>query len=387
MRGTRVAFLAFFIWGENFMKKGLVLLLVGTLVFSLFSSVCYAEQKIVDAMGRTVSIPDKVEKVICSGPGCLRLLTYLQAQGRIVGVDDMETRRTQFDARPYALANPQFKEYPEFGSFRGHDNPEQILVLEPQPQVIFKTYATMGHDPIELSQKTGIPVIVLNYGDLGGNRSQLFQAVRIMGQALGQDKRAEEVVAFFESAIQDLHDRTKDIPEDKRPSCYIGGIASKGPHGYQSTEPGYPPLAFIHANNVAYSTGLKGKALMHSNVAKEKIVDWDPEILFLDLSTLQMGDQAGGLYELKTDPAYAALTAVQKGKVYGVLPYNWYSRNYGSILANAYYMGKLIYPDRFEDVEPQAKADEIYSFLMGKGVFDIMNESFQHLVFKPVPVK
>ena len=369
------------------MKNCLAFLVAGILVSFLLSDSCYADRIVIDAMGRTISVPDKVEKVICSGPGCLRLLTYLQAQDRIVGVDDMETRRQQFDARPYALVNPEFKKYPEFGSFRGHDNPEQILVLEPQPQVIFKTYATMGHDPIELSEKTGIPVIVLNYGDLGDNRKQLFQAIRIMGQVLGQDKRAEEVVSFFESAIQDLHNRTKDIPEDKRPSCYVGGIASKGPHGYQSTEPGYPPLAFIHANNVAYSTGLKGKALMHSNVAKEKIVEWDPEILFLDLSTLQMGDQAGGLYELKTDPAYAALTAVQTGKVYGVLPYNWYSRNYGSILANAYYMGKLIYPARFEDVEPQAKADEIWSFLIGKGVFQVMNNKFQNLAFKPVPIK
>ena len=360
---------------------------VGFLALFVCSAVCSASQDIVDAMGRTVSIPDKIERVICSGPGCLRLLTYLQAQDRIVGVDDMETRRTQFDARPYALANPKFKTYPEFGSFRGHDNPEQILVLDPQPQVIFKTYATMGHDPIELEQKTGIPVIVLNYGDLGGHRDQLFQALKIMGKALGQDSRAQEVISFFETAITDLKNRTQDIPPEKRPSCYVGGIASKGPHGYQSTEPGYPPLMFIHANNVAFDKSLKGKALLHSNVAKEKIVEWDPQILFLDLSTLQMGDKAGGLYELKTDPAYSALTAVMEGRVYGVLPYNWYTRNFGSILANAYYMGKLIFPDRFTDVNPKAKAGEIYTFLIGQDVFNLMSESFGGLAFQAVPIK
>ncbi|MBI9075104.1 MAG: iron ABC transporter substrate-binding protein [Desulfatibacillum sp.] len=368
------------------MKKRLWPLLGGVLIFFLLSGICMAEQNIVDAMDRTIAIPSKVERVICSGPGCLRLLTYLQAQDRIVGVDDMETRRSRFDARPYALAHPEFKEYPEFGSFRGHDNPEQILVLDPQPQVIFKTFAALGHDPIELSEKTGIPVIVLNYGDLGANRDQLFQALRIMGKALGQDERAENVIAFFEEAIDDLHQRTYDIPGEKRPSCFVGGIASKGPHGYQSTEPGYPPLAFIHADNVAYDTGLKGKALLHSSVAKEKIVEWDPDILFLDLSTLQMGDKVGGLHELGTDPAYQSLKAVQQGKVYGVLPYNWYSGNYGSILANAYYMGKLLYPDRFEDVDPRVKADDIYGYLIGKGVFGIMDQSFQGLAFQPIPL-
>ena len=123
-----------------------------------------------DAAGRQVEIPQTIEHVICSGPGALRLLTYLAAQDKIVAVDDMEKKRPQFDARPYALANPQFRDYPIFGEFRGHDHAERILTLDPLPQVIFKTYPYMGHDPVELSRKTGIPVIVLNYGDLGKNR-------------------------------------------------------------------------------------------------------------------------------------------------------------------------------------------------------------------------
>jgi ABC-type iron transport system FetAB ATPase subunit len=77
------------------------------------------------------------------GPGALRLLTYLEAQDKIVAVDDMEKQRLQFDARPYALANPQFRDYPIFGEFRGHDHPERILTLDPLPQVIFKTYSSM----------------------------------------------------------------------------------------------------------------------------------------------------------------------------------------------------------------------------------------------------
>lgn len=50
-------------------------------------------------MGRTVTVssgfeynvPGEVKQVICSGPGSLRLLTYLQAESLIAGVDDLET--------------------------------------------------------------------------------------------------------------------------------------------------------------------------------------------------------------------------------------------------------------------------------------------------------
>jgi len=362
---------------------------ISVLVVLFFWAVpCPAAERgvIRDAAGRPVSFSQKVAHVICSGPGALRLLSYLECQDRIVAVDNMEKRRSRFDARPYALANPQFRQYPLFGEFRGHDHPELILTLAPQPQVIFKTYAAMGHDPKALAQKTGIPVVVLEYGDLGKHRSQLYQSLRTMGRVLAAERRAEAVIAFFEENIRLLNERTRNIPAGKRPLCYVGGIAFKGPHGFQSTEPGYPPFAFINADNAAHSPVMAGKSLQHSNVAKEKIVEWDPDVLFLDLSTLQTGDMAGGLHELKTDPAYRSLTAVKKGNVYGVLPYNWYTQNFGSILANAFFIGQRLYPDAFKDIDPKKKADEIYSFLVGKAVFEQMNTAFKKLVFEKIPL-
>ncbi len=331
---------------------------------------------------------EKIKHVICSGSGCLRLLTYLGAEDMVVAVDDIESQRRRFDARPYSLANPRFRNLPIFGQFRGHDNPELIMNLDPQPQIIFKTYgSSMGYDPEELQAKTGIPVIVLNYGNLGALRPQLFASLRTMGKFVNREKRAEEVITFIENTIQDLARRTKDVKPEARPSVFVGGVAFKGPHGFQSTEPGYPPFTFINALNPAFDTTLSGKELSHSNVSVEMILEWNPDYLFLDLSTLQLGDKAGGLFELRTSPAYQTLSAVQSGNVYGLLPYNWYSKNYGSILANAYFIGKLLYPQRFADIDPKAKADEIYTFLVGKPVFSIMNKMFGGMAYEKIMVK
>lgn len=326
-------------------------------------------------------------RVICSGPGALRLLTYLQAQDLVVAVDDIEKRRARFDARPYALATPRYKTLPVFGEFRGFDHPELILALDPQPQVIFKTHAAMGHDPRELQVKTGIPVVVLEYGDLGDRREALYQALRLMARVIGRETRAEAVIGFFETGIADLENRTRDIPEPARPACYVGGIAFKGPHGFISTEPGYPPFDLVGARNLACDPSRRPAPQGQSLVAKEKILAWDPDLLFVDLSTLQMGAGAGALHELRTDPAYRALSAVGKGNVHGLLPYNWYAQNFGSILANAYYIGKLLHPQRFADVDPAVKADEIYAFLVGSPVFRPMKEAFGGLAFERIRVK
>lgn len=354
------------------------------IIFSLCSGI--SAKTVTDVTGKTIQLPDSIAHVICSGAGSLRLLTYLQAQDRIVGVDSIESRQRQFDARPYALANPQFKKMPIFGEFRGHDNPEQILTLTPQPQVIFKTYSQMGYNPSELQQKTGIPVVVLNYGNLSYLRPELYKSLRLLGNVLGKEERAEHVISFFEQTISDLEQRTRDIPAEKRPRVYLGGVAFKGPHGFQSTEPTYPPFKFIQAHNLAYDPTMTKKELSNSNISKEKIVAWNPDYLFLDLSTLQLGDQVGGLHELKTDPAYKSLSSVKNNRVYGLLPYNSYTENYGSVLANAYYIGKLLNPERFTDIEPDEKADEIYCFLVGKPIFATMNGLFKNLVFKNVPL-
>lgn len=347
-----------------------------------------ADRTFTDALGRVVSVPETVDRGICSGSGCLRLLTYLQAEDMIVGVDDMEGRRSKFAARPYALANPQFKTMPIFGEFRGHDNPELILTLEPPPQVVLKTYtSSMGYDPQELQDKTGIPVVALNYGNLGDLRPALYETLRLMGDIVGKTERAEEVIAFIDGAIADLQSRTADIAAEQRPAVFLGGVAFKGPHGLQSTEPAYPPFVLLNANNRAFDPSFSQKELSNSTVSKEQIVAWDPEYLFLDLATLQMGEGAGGLHELRTDPAYRLLSAVENNRVFGVLPYNWYTANYGSILANAYFIGTILYPERFKDVDPRQKADEIYRFLVDKPVFGLMDDSFQDLVFRNIPVK
>jgi iron complex transport system substrate-binding protein len=349
------------------------------LVLSVFPA---NARNIVDGTGNTVAVPDQVRRIICSGPGALRLITYFNAQDLVVAVDDMEAARKQFDARPYAIANPQYKNLPVFGEFRGNDDPEKILGLATPPQVIFKTYPTMGYDPVELSQKTDIPVVVLGYSNLAVQRDVMYKSLRIIGRVLDREERADALVDFFDSQIAELNARTAAIKNRK--TCFVGGIAHKGPHGFLSTEPNYPPFEFVNAANIANVSEVKVQNLSHSTFSKEKLLEENPDVLFLDLSTLQMGDDNGGLYELKTDPVFQALDAVATGRVYGVLPYNWYSQNFGSVLADAWYVGKVLYPDQFADVDPAAKADEIYEFLLSAKVYAAMDDLFHHKAFKPV---
>jgi len=342
---------------------------------------------VTDSSGRKVLVPRNPQHVICSGAGCLRYLTYLQCSDRIVAVDSSEVESRWYESRPYQLANPQYRKKPVFGEFRGKDNPELIAMLNPQPRVIFKTFADTGYDADDLYRRTGIPVVTLAYGDLTRHRKEMFDSLKLIGRIMGKEQRASDVVGFFEKAIQDLNERTAAVPEDKRPSCYVGGVAYKGAQGIKSTQPNYPPFRFTNTPN---AVALEENTMFKNSVAvisPEELISWNPDYIFIDLSTLHADAKNNALYQLKNKPEYRDLKAVENDALYGLFPYNFYATNYGSVLANAYYAGKLLYPEQFTDITVKEKANEIFEFLIGKPVFDELTRPFQSMAFNKIDLK
>lgn len=344
---------------------------------------------VTDFLGRQVSIPTQVDRVICSGSGCLRLLVYLQGQDRVVGVDNAEKGGLPFavEARPYAITQPQLSGFPLFGEFRGLDNPELIAGLDPQPQVIIKVNAPRDGGTESLQAKTGVPVVGLGYGNLTHGRESLNRTLRIMGQVLGLEQRADAVIAYFDALQADLEQRTAKIPATQRPSTYVGGLAMRGGHGFASTEPAYAPFAFLNVHNVAEKLAAGATEGSQATVAKEQLLLWDPEVIFLDISTTRLQAGANGLEQLRNDAVYQTLTAVQNGRVYGLFPFNFYNTNYESVFANAYYIGSVLYPEQFADIDPLAKAEEISTFLNGGPAFERINADFDNMGFNRIPLR
>ena len=323
--------------------------------------------KVVDLYGREVEVPKDVNKIVCCGPGCLRLIVYLNATDKVVGVEDAEKKWTPW-GRPYRIAHPELANLPTIGQGGPCPKPNPEAIIQVKPDVIFVTY--MPKDEVDaLQQKTGIPVVVLSYGQLATfNNEDLFKSLELAGKILGKEERAEEVIKFIKDCQRDLNDRTKDIPDDKKPTVYVGGIGYKGRHGIDSTQCKYPPFMAVNAKNVADELGKEG----HAFVTKEQILKWNPDIIFIDEGGLSLVVE-----DYKRNPEfYNSLKAFKTGNVYGLLPYNFYTTNIGTALADAYYIGKVLYPDRFKDINPEEKADEIYTFLVGKPVYKEMAKKF-----------
>lgn len=359
------------------MKKMIILIIAGLLFSGCVSQSNNIESsniekhinpeviKITDLYGRVVEVPKEVNRIVCLGPGCLRLIVYLNATDKVVGVEDAEKKWTPW-GRPYRIAHPELAELPTIGQGGPSPKPNPEAIMQVKPDVIFVTYMPK-EDVEELQQKTGIPVVVLSYGKLATfDNEDLFKSLKLAGMILDKEKRAEDVIKFIKYCENDLENRTKDIPDEKKPSVYVGGIGYKGMRGIESTQCKYPPFVLVHAKNVADELNKEG----HVFVSKEQILKWNPDIIFIDEGGLKLV-----IEDYKKNPEfYNSLKAFKNGNVYGLLPYNFYTTNIGTALADAYYVGKVIYPEKFSDINPEEKADEIYAFLVGKPVYNIMKE-------------
>ena len=100
----------------------------------------------------------------------------------------------------------------------------------------------------------------------------------------------------------------------------------------------------------------------------EKIMTWDPQVIFLDPGNLDLVTK-----EYQDHPEYFEnLRAVKEGQVYTMPSFNNAGTNFTYAFLNAYYAGKILYPEEFEDVNLEEKAEEIFMKFLGVNLYEEM---------------
>lgn len=357
------------------MKKIISLLLAVVMLCSMAVIAVSAESApatrvIVDCMDREVEIPETVESIVCVGVGALRYSCYVGAADLVVGVEDYETKPGM--SRLYNYVNfDKFKDLPVTGT-NGVPFEEEIINVDPQV-IVVSTYASL--DPDELSAKTGIPVVMIPGSDTTLDE-KAYVTIRILGELYHMEDRAAELTAYLEEIQKDLEERTASIPEEEKPTVYVGGVSFKGQHGFEGTEAYYGPFELIHANNLANTTDQSGAF----NIDVEQVLAWDPEVIFLDFNGMSLINE-----DYANNPDfYEALTAVQEGRVYSQISFRSSASNLETALADAYYAACIMFQEQFADIDPVEKAGEIFTMLLGTNPYEDLKEAGYE--FRPITI-
>lgn len=312
------------------------------------------DYEVTDLLGRTVTISGDANAYACIGPGALRLYCYVADTAELVGVESVEQEWGD-DGRPYNMAIPNVDELTVIGPGGPGNAPDAELLYVAAPDVIFSTYNSDVSALDELQEKTGIPVVALSYGVTSVFDTAIYDSLTLMGQITGHEDRAKEVINYMRDIETDLNTRTAAI--ENKPLVYLGCQSNQGSHGIESTVGNYVLFESLNIRNAAAEAGIPEYAM----IDKEQILEMDPDIIIVD---------AGGYQILCDDYSanpdfYKSLTAVKNGQMYMQMPYNYYTTNLEIAIADAYYIGSVVYPDAFSDIAIEEKFDEISNFFLG----------------------
>lgn len=354
------------------MKKIGSLLLAAMLCLSLLAG-CSASKDtgsgtriVKDTWAREIEIPKKVESIVCLGSGAPRIAAYLGVMDMLVGAEDHD-KKAQTVLRDYTMVyHDDIKNLPAVGAGGGSgaNNGYAEKIIEVQPDVILAGFSQEAAE--ELQNQTGIPVVCVRYLSVNFVDESFYTAMRVFAEVVGAQERCEALLKFIDDCKKDLNDRTKNIADSEKKTAYTGAVTFSGRHGFAGTYANFGPFLGVNALNVADEV----KNTNYFETDLEKIVQWDPDVIFLDPGNMDLVND-----EYKTNPGYFnALRAVQEGNVYTMPSFNNCGTNVTYALMDAYYAGIVLYPEAFADVKMETIGAKILQTMLGENFFEEMEQ-------------
>ncbi|WP_170234325.1 ABC transporter substrate-binding protein [Azomonas agilis] len=310
------------VWRFWAFSVGLTLLLLAT------SEVM--AKSVTDMLGRTVEVPDRIERVVGAAPPITSLMFALAPEA-LVGLN------MPFAAGDERFIGTRLPALPVVGGILGHGRrmqPESILELRPDVALALTgsivPQASID-ETIRLFKQVGVPVVFVTLDTL----ADWPQAFQFVGQLLGKETRAQELGSYITEAMARVTQAVADIPESSRKRVYYAqgrdGLATECDTSF-------------HAQGIRWAGGYNVHRCPSSSymgmeaVSLEQVLAYAPQVVIVqDNSFLPRFQEHGPWRRLQ-----AQVLTVPKS------PLNWLDRPASFMLAlGIQWLTHELYPERF----------------------------------------
>ena len=357
----------------NRLSRSLLILLICSIFFMSFTAMASYPKTITDTQGREITLDNAPEKIITRSPDEARTVIALGYGDKLIAGEQAtksclcpmtfdNTAEGCIDCFE-SIINGRMPDLPEI-STRYDIYFEKIAALK--PDLIF-----CGNlkDAEAFEDKIGCPVVVLggqgwNFGEDG-----YYNSIRVAGQALDAEDKADELIAFAKGKVDMIESVTDGLKPEERPKVYFasrgagaGFYDPKEGRDFTRTEPKYDPLSMAGGINIA--SEINGSTV---NVALEQIIAWNPDFIFI--SNSDAGNNTG-LEFIKNSPELSSINAIKNGNVYNCFYPHCRGTPPDRNLLNMMYMAKVLHPEEFKDLDLEKEGNEIFKAFLGvDGVF------------------
>lgn len=338
------------------------------LVALLFTSqAALAEIVVTDVKGREVRLAEPAKHVLLgfyyedfiavTGPGAIDKVAAISLSPW------RDWRPKQFEA--YLKVFPQLTNIPDVGDTETGDfSIEKAIAAKPDLVILPAwSYDALG-ESVKQFDAAGIPVVVIDYN--AQTLDKHVQSTLVLGKVMGAEERSEKLAALYTSAMEDTLKRVKQAgPPSKK--VYVE-LAQKGP---------------AEVGN-SYGNGMWGtviEAMGGLNIARGQVENWGPlnpeyvlaqkpDVILLAGSEWvnkpqavlvgfgadrALANERMGAY--LTRPGWGDLPAVKSGEVHAI--YHGGARTLSDFIY-AQHIAKVLHPEAFRDVDPEAQIKAYY---------------------------
>jgi iron complex transport system substrate-binding protein len=230
------------------------------------------------------------QRVVSQAVGTDELLLALADPGQIAALSHIGR-----DGR-FSVVADEAKRFPSL------KDSDAESVLRFRPDLVLAATFTRP-ETLALLRRAGVRLVVLDRFD---TLEDVYASLRILGRELGQQARAEALIASCRGRVEALAARLKGV----RPVRVLTAGAYPFTSGAGTTFQDFCDHA--GALNVAAEAGLKG----HAPTPSEKLLTWNPEVLVISGDRPDGADIRARLAEI---PHYRALAAFRAGR-FAVIP-------------------------------------------------------------------
>ena len=309
------------------------------------------ELTVLDSVDRTVTVKMPVESVIPLHMRHAGTVCVLGADDEVVGVDSTVISRGRLF--------PELSMLPSIGTVRAPDL-EQILVLNPDLVVTFTNFPSP--DSLEDKLPDTIPVIRMDLSRV----DDIPREVKMLGYILGSGQVAEEYIAWYEGYIDTVKEGVADIADEDKVTVFMEREKTTGGDSLvrwaYASETGYTDLCTVAGGiNIA-----EEHLEYHGDVEVEWVIEQNPEVITglsykggyeVDDDTAMRGYYDG----IKDLPGFENVRAFEEDRVHIISG----DFSIGAQLPiGIVTVAKWLYPDRFEDLNPNEIHEEFLTEFM-----------------------
>ncbi len=307
-----------------------------------------ATKTITDMVGRTLTVPQTIDRVLgTSPPGTIAL--FVLAPDKLGGLNFEPNKQNGS-----VYMSEKYRTLPVVGGWFGKQtgNYETFISMNPDILIHDDTWSsTFSETLTERQQKFGdIPVVgVRNSMSVTGYDS----SIQFLGDLLGAEEQARSLSEYYNRVMTTVTSRVESIPDDQRARVYY----AEGPKGLQTDPKGSSHSELVELAggiNVADCQVLPGMGM--TPVSMEQVTKWNPDVIIV-------GDP--GFYSaIWNDPLWQDIPAVKNHRVFLVpqSPFTWFDRPPGvNRIIGIPWTAKVFYPDLFADMDLVELTREFYS--------------------------